>query len=88
MIEAFFVVEPRRQDAELWNDKRSLAREILIDETTRVLGRDASFLRARLTIRRRNGTPNWDANIGVAGTAVVAAYLQALEHVKARYDLD
>ena len=62
--------------------------EILIDETTLVLGRDASFLRARLTIRRRNGTPNWDANIGVAGTAVVAAYLQALEHVKARYDLD
>jgi hypothetical protein len=53
--------------------------EILIDGTTRVLGRDASFLRARLTIRRRNGTPNWDANIGVAGTAVVAAYLQALE---------
>jgi hypothetical protein len=47
--------------------------EILIDETARVLGRDASFLRARLTIRRRNGTPNWDANIGVAGTAVASA---------------
>jgi len=62
--------------------------EILIDDTARELGRDVSFLRPRLTIRNREGQPNWDANIGIAGNAVVAAFLKALEHAKARYDLD
>ena len=61
---------------------------ILINETTKSLGRDAGFLGPRLTIRRRNGVPNWDANIGIASTEVVSAYLKALWRVKSQFDLD
>jgi len=62
--------------------------EILLHETSKVLGRDASFLGQQIAFRRREGSPNWDANCGIAGTTVVKAFGIALQKVQAEYDLD
>lgn len=63
-------------------------KEILILETTKALGRDASFLGQQLEIRRRNGTSNWDASCGIAGTVVVKAFGIALQKIQSRYNND
>jgi len=62
--------------------------EILLNETSKVLGKDASFLGKQVALRRREGTPNWDANCGIAGMMVLRAFGIALQKVQAQYDLD
>jgi len=62
--------------------------EILLHETGRVLGRDASFLGQQLEIRRRDDEPNWDANRGIAGPTVIKAFGIALTRVQAQHNLD
>lgn len=57
--------------------------EILLQETTKALGRNASLLGKQIEIRGRNGNPNWDANCNIAGTFGIA-----LTKVQAQYDLD
>jgi len=62
--------------------------EILRDEFTKVLGRDASALLRRIRFRGCDGRPNWEANLGIAAPATLAAFLDALSRVQATYDLD
>jgi hypothetical protein len=65
--------------------------EILIQGTTKALGKDASFLGTKIEIRRRDGGangPNWDANIGIAAPIVLTAFAGALKDAQAKYDLD
>jgi hypothetical protein len=62
--------------------------EMLLNETTHALKKDASFLGKQIEIRRRDGEPNWDANCGIGGTRVVKAFGVALTKVQAQYDLE
>jgi len=63
--------------------------EILISETSRILGQDASFLAPHMKVRRRpTAVPNWDANCDVfAGAIVAEAFGEARDYAKARYEL-
>ncbi len=62
--------------------------EILIQETTASLGKDANFLGRQIVLRARYGTPNWDAHCGIAGVAAVRAFSVALGNAQKLYDLD
>jgi hypothetical protein len=62
--------------------------DLLISEATRALGKDAGFLCERLEIRRREGDPNWDADIGISEPDVVAAFGCALSQIRRAYDLE
>jgi hypothetical protein len=73
-------------------ERQSLAEasliEALIQETGRALGRDANFLGVAITIRRRAGEPNWDADCGIVNPIVVKAFAVALNNVQAQFNLD
>jgi len=63
--------------------------EILIKETGKSLGCDASFLAPHLKIRRRSSEPNWDASVDICGSAVITeAFSEARKRAKARYELE
>ena len=62
--------------------------EILREEFTKVLGHDASSLLRRIRFHGCDGRPNWDANLGIAAPATLAAFQEALSRVQATYDLD
>lgn len=59
--------------------------DLLLTDTSATLGRDASFLARQIEFRRREGEPNWDANCGVAGPAIVKAFSIALAAAQERY---
>jgi len=62
---------------------------ILITETGKSLGGDASFLAHHVKVRRRSGEPNWDASADIFGSAVITeAFTEARERAKALYELD
>jgi hypothetical protein len=42
----------------------------------------------RVKIRASSGEPNWDVDIGMLAPAILAAFLEAVDRVKALYDLD
>ena len=62
--------------------------EVLIHELGSILGRDANFVGERIRIYPHQGSPNWRAQIGPAGTLVKRAFVMAVERVKSRYDLE
>jgi hypothetical protein len=62
--------------------------DALVKQTTRELGRDAEFIRDQIGLRRRDGDPNWDANIGLAPPTVLAAFGRALNLVSAGCNLE
>jgi hypothetical protein len=57
-------------------------RKSLIEQTTKAVGNTARFVEAGLEIRRRDGTPNWDANISIAPNAVIRAFAEALSRMQ------
>jgi hypothetical protein len=67
---------------------RDRLKEVLLQETTANLGRDASFLEQQIVFQTRNGTPNWDAHCGITGVAAVRAFSVALDNAQRLYDLD
>jgi hypothetical protein len=62
--------------------------EIIESEFTKSLGRSAADLMPRVKIRASSGEPNWDVDIGMLAPAILAAFLEAVDRVKALYDLD
>ncbi len=62
-------------------------RAFLIDRTTDFLGRDARFIHTGLKVRQRDGTPNWDANIGVASPKVLEAFAHSLAEQQREFDV-
>jgi len=62
--------------------------EILITETGKSLGGDASFLAPHLKIRHRSGEPNWNASVDIFGGALITeAFSEARERAKRLYAL-
>jgi hypothetical protein len=62
--------------------------DLLVDLTTKMLKRDATFLARMIVVRRREGEPNWDANIGVAPPEVLKAFGLALQTMQENYDVE
>jgi hypothetical protein len=58
-------------------------RHLLIDGVTETIGQDARFIAPLLIIRRCDGTPNWDADIGIQSPALHRAFLQVLSQLQA-----
>ena len=63
-------------------------RKSLIEQTTKAVGGNARFVEAGLEIRQRDGTPNWDANISIAPTAVIRAFAEALSEMQNQYNIE
>jgi len=61
--------------------------KILIDETGKRLGNDANHLLRKITIARKCGVPNWDAEIATVGLATHKAFGGALQKMLYDYDL-
>jgi hypothetical protein len=62
-------------------------RAYLIDRTTDFLRRDARFIHTELKVRQRDGTPNWDANIGIAPPKVLEAFADSLAEQQREFDV-
>jgi hypothetical protein len=62
--------------------------EILLNATAIGIGRDASFLRSHIEVRRREGAPNWDANCGNNEPFVVNCFAIAVDEAQKMYDLE
>jgi hypothetical protein len=62
--------------------------EILLQETTSMLGKDASFLGKQVEFRRSKGEPNWDASCGIANPMIVKAFVTAVVKAQAHFNLD
>jgi hypothetical protein len=63
-------------------------RDYLIDQTSDALRRDARMIAGQLIIRKRDGTPNWDANIGIAPPPLLKAFAVALNALQGEYDIE
>jgi hypothetical protein len=63
-------------------------RKILIERTTKAVGANARFVEAGLEIKRRDGTPNWAANIGIAPNPVIKAFDEALDSMQSQYNIE
>lgn len=61
-------------------------RKRLLKETTE-LGHNARFVGAGLEIKPLKGTPNWDANIGVAPAVVHKTFLRVVGELKNKFDI-
>jgi hypothetical protein len=58
----------------------------LIHEAGRLLGKDAGYLRDRITLHRVSGQhPNWGADIAAVDAYELPAFRQALESMLARF---
>lgn len=58
-------------------------------EFAKLLGRSVAGYMPSVRLNARAGEPNWNADIGGdIGISVLGAFLVALDHVKADYDLD
>jgi hypothetical protein len=66
----------------------SAMRDYLIDQTTDALRRDARMIAGQLVIRKREGVPNWDANIGIAPPIVLKAFGVALKALQREHDIE
>ena len=62
-------------------------RKRFLEQTTKVLGNHARFIAAGLEITQRKGSPNWDANIGIAPSVVHKTFLRVLGEMKNKYDI-
>jgi hypothetical protein len=62
--------------------------DLLENLTGKPLKRDGKFLARMIVIRRREGEPNWDANIGVAPPDVLKAFGIALQTMQENYDVE
>jgi hypothetical protein len=62
--------------------------DVLLAEITRIIGKGANFLGDRITISRREGEPNWDAECGVTGARNQKAFSAARFEAQARFDID
>jgi hypothetical protein len=69
--------------------KLSLAemRNRILEQTTTALENNARFIAAGLEIKQREGTPNWEANIGVAPGTVHKTFLRVVGEMKRKYDI-
>lgn len=63
-------------------------RKGLIERTAKAVGNNARFVEAGLEIKRRDGTPNWVANIGIAPTTVSKAFDEALTTMQNQYNIE
>ena len=66
---------------------RFTVRDYLIDRTTDELRSDARFIATKIEFSRRDGEPNWDANIGRAEAVVLKAFGAALLKLQREYDI-
>ncbi len=66
---------------------RFTVRDYLIDRTTAELRSDARFIVTKIEFRKKDGEPNWDANIGVAESVVLKAFDAALLKLQREYDI-
>ncbi|MGO9399720.1 MAG: hypothetical protein ACLP19_18025 [Xanthobacteraceae bacterium] len=78
------VTAPTRQKV-----SRDTLLEIFLGRMSHTLGgRDTLRLRPRFQVARVNAEPNWTIGIVEMTTAETAAYYEALEWTKGRYELD
>ena len=61
--------------------------EILLSQTGKALGKDASYLGDRIEFIRREGAPNWDATIKIASPPDLKAFAAARKYAQGRYNL-
>ena len=66
---------------------RFTVRDYLIDRTTAELRSDARFIVTKIEFRKKDGVPNWEANIGVADSVVLKAFAAALLKLQREYDI-
>jgi hypothetical protein len=85
----------RRKNDANQNKRQQIAAAALADiieaELTRGLDRlglSAAPYLPSVRMRVCNGTPNWDAKIDLASPRILSAFIQAVDRVKAAYDLD
>jgi hypothetical protein len=85
----------RRKNDPDQNKRQQIAAATLADiieaELTSCLGRlglSAAPYLPSVRMRICNGIPNWDAKIDIASPRILCAFIQAIERVKAAYDLD
>jgi hypothetical protein len=85
----------RRKNDPKQNTRQQIAAATLADIieaefTSRLggLGLNAAAYLPSVRIRVCNGIPNWDAKIDIATPRVLSAFIQAIDRVKAAYDLD
>ena len=65
-------------------------RELLVRETTHILGRNASFLFGKIVIRKRlpEDGRNWDASIGIAELHVHQAFERAVDQLARTHNIE
>lgn len=66
---------------------RFIVRDYLIDRTAHELRGDARFIATKIEFRRRDGEPNWDADIGRAESVVLKAFGAAVLKLQREYDI-
>jgi hypothetical protein len=63
-------------------------RNILANQTTNAMRRNARFIATKVQIIRREGEPNWDANLGIGPPPLLKAFAFALSETQRFYDLE